>query len=134
MRIIKNIYLTVYTLFFRVAGDSWTPAINACKAIVGVTLIQWALLVVISAWAQWWWGVKLLLGFNTWIINVLLFSSFGLNYYFLVGRGHGEEYGRELASLDKRQRRWRYAVGITATAIIMGFLIASFYLANPHRR
>lgn len=131
MNRLKQIYLTVFTLFFRAAADSWTASINAWKGVVGVTMIEWAIIVAVNAWLQWWLGTKLLFGLDKWAFYALFLLSFGVNYYALITRGFGIQYEQDFSALPKRERTSRLVIGISTVVVIVGLLVVSFYTARP---
>ena len=127
---LRQTYLTIFTLFFRAAAGSWTRSINAWKGVAGVTMIEWALVVALNAWLQWWLGTRLLFGLEKWAFYLLFSLSFGANYYALIFCGSGIAYEEDFSRLPKRERTSRFIVGISAVLVIMGFLVVSFFTAK----
>src|ERR1035437_9100673 len=103
-RFFKELYLTGFTISFRLGGGSWTPRINAWKGVTGVTLIEGAILMGIASWIEMLVGTKLFFNVGPWAIRIAAVALFFANDYVLVTRGHGIRYEHGFNNLEKSRK------------------------------
>lgn len=132
MQTIKDIYYSVFSVFFRASSSDWSESMNCWRGVLGVTLVEWALIMLFNIWFQYFTQVNLLFQVGKIGFNVLLVLSFCLNYYILVTRGTGVEFQHGLSALNAAQRRRSVITGSVFTGVAIGLLLFSFYLAKPH--
>ena len=129
-RFIKELYLTAFVIFFRIARDAWSHNVNAGKGVAGVTLIEVLLAIAIEGWIEiFFW--KALPRLPQWAFFVAFFILCGANHYPLVTCGHGIVFEREFTHL-KRSRK------LLLVAASGGFMLAAImffgYSGFVHRR
>lgn len=132
MQRLKAIYLTWFVLFFRAGASGWDQGINIWKGVLGVTMLEFALVLGLNFWVRALTGAELLFAVENWAFEILFVVLFGLNYYALVARAAGINYERVFTALGKRERITLSLVGAGTIALIMGLLIYSFYAFGPH--
>jgi hypothetical protein len=70
LRFFKEIYLTGFTLGFRVSGSSWSSGMNAGKGVAGVTLIEAAILMGIEGWTEMLVGTRFSFNSSPWPLRI----------------------------------------------------------------
>jgi hypothetical protein len=129
-RFLKELYLTGFTLGFRVSGSSWSPAMNASKGVGGVSVIEWIILVVIAMWIELHFGTKFFFTTGKWAVRIACLALYLINYYVLVIRGHGIEFEREFSNLEKSRKNLLLvscAVLLLATIAFMAFSVSAYH-------
>lgn len=125
MNWIKEVYLSVFVLFFRIGRNSWSYTNNAAKAVAGITWIQLMLLVGVIAWLYYFTGIRLLLA----IPRPVFYLSFGIitlvNYYTLVTRQVGTLFESEFSNFEYRRRSLLIAASIAVVIGSLGFALLS---------
>jgi hypothetical protein len=131
MQAIKKVYLSVFDIFYSSASSEWSESLNSWKGVLGVTLVEWALINIVNIWALFFVRINISGLFGTIGFDFLLVLSFCLNYFALVTRGVGIRYEHELGILEASQRRASTIIGSGVTIIILGILVFSLYAADP---
>lgn len=129
-RFFKEIYLTGFTLGFRSGGGSWTPRINAGKGVVGVTLIEWAILIGIVGWIEMYFGTRFLLSAGKWAVGITFLALYYANYHILITRGHGITFEREFPHLKKSRKvllMAAFAMLLLATIAFMACSVSAYH-------
>lgn len=130
LQFFKQIYLTAFTIFFRVGGADWTPGINAGKGVAGVAMIEWLILIGTASWIDVFEGRKFLLGIPKWISIVLFLALCALNHYPLVVCGYGTHFQHEFAHLRKSRKLLLLA---SCALVILGAIAFFICAARVHR-
>jgi hypothetical protein len=126
----KDLYLSIFVLFFRVFADSWSPRTNAMKGVNGITLVEFVIAVSVSDLVQVQTGRHLAL--NRWVIGFAFVMVALVNRHFLVVRGSGVAFEREFNSFGKSKRIALRSVSVglvLATAVIFFFSAAAYHRA-----
>jgi hypothetical protein len=129
-RFFKELYLTGFTLGFRVSGSSWWPSMNAGKGVLGFAVIEWIMLVVIAVWIDIYLGTKFFFGVDRWTIRIVCVALYFANYYVLVARGHGIKFEREFPHLEKSRKNLLLvscAVLLLATVAFLIFSVSAYH-------
>jgi hypothetical protein len=129
---IKDIYLTVFVLFFRIGQNSWSFQSNAAKGVAGVSWFQFMLLIGFTAWLYYATGSKLLLRVPPAAFYILFGIVCLVNYYALVTRGYGTKFESEFQTFGSRRRSLLIASGIGAITLSMGFAFFSAFYAHAY--
>jgi hypothetical protein len=130
IRFLKDLYLTGFTVLFRIRPRGKIST-RAGRAIGGVTLIEWFILVGISSCIEMLLGKRFLFYFSKPVIVSAFFALFLVNQYVLYIRGHGIKFDREFNNLGKSRK----IVLVTSCAVLLVATIAlSIYSGLAHRR
>lgn len=132
MQTLKELYLTVFVLFFRFAKQSWSDHTNACKGAAGITLFQWTLLGSAILWISAFTGTDIS-GLSKLTFYILCFGSYLLNYRFLVLRGYGMEFERAFGHFEARKRRLLIIGGLVLVVLSYGVAFASAVALRPDK-
>ena len=129
---IKNIYFTVFLLFFRFCRKAWSYEMNVIKGVGGVTLVETWLLVGIIAWSYYATGNKSLLKIpkSTFLLCFLLLAV--LNYYALTAKGRAVEFDTEFSKFGDRKRVLLIVAGIGLIVLSLVFAFASASYVHSH--
>lgn len=133
MQTAKKIWLLWFVLFSRIAAAAWPPSINAWKGVVGVTLVEWLVVVGLSLWLRLATERELLFGLDRWLVQVALALLFAVNYMLLIHRGIGISYERDFGNLERSKRVRGIALSLAAVLGVVGFLAASVVAYNKLR-
>ena len=124
IRFLKEIYLTAFTLLFRIPGGNTSGkiwgAIGIIQVIEGITLVN------IVFWIEILTGTRFLI-FSKLACVILALALYYPNNHVLVTRGHGIKFEREFDNL-KKSRKILLVMGcaVVLLAIIM-FSVYSFH-------
>jgi hypothetical protein len=130
LRLLKEIYLTAFTIFFRVGGADWTPSINGWRSVVCITLIEWFVLLGIGSWVDMFIGTQFLLNLSKWGIRIAFLVLCFVNYYVLVACSQGVEFEREFSHLKKSRK---VLLVTSSVAIMLAAIVFFIYSAIVHR-
>lgn len=132
MNLLREVYLTVFVLFFRLGQNSWSQASNVAKGVAGITWLQFMILIGAIAWLYFFTGNKVLLA----IPRLAFVISFGLvaaiNYYTLVTCQRGTRFEKEFKTLEHRQRSLLLAGGLAFILFSFGFALISASYVHAH--
>jgi hypothetical protein len=125
----KELYLTAFTLLYRIPGGNTYGKTTGSVTII--TLMEWGIIVGIASWIDIIVGIKTLLSFSTLSLAICFFALYFVNYRVLVTRGHGIKFEHEFGNLGKSRR-----ILLVATCAVLLFAIISFavYSTLAHRR
>lgn len=131
MEILKQFYLSVFLIFFRIGHNSWSPIVNSAKGVAGVTLVQIALLAAMACWVQY---------FNDASSSRIPMPVFYLisavlawvNYHLLVTRGDGVRYEKEFQTFPTRKKASALFSGIGIFLFCFGLLVFSAIIVRQH--
>jgi hypothetical protein len=112
-------------IFFEFGRENWTPAINAWKAVAGLTLIQLCLVFTISCWLGYLMGAPVSTEVPTPVVYVIAALLGILNYHFLVTQRQGTNYEQEFYRLPSRSKIFLSVCGIAVIILSLGSAIAS---------
>src|SRR5438876_11170190 len=101
---IREVYLSVFVLFFRIGQNSWSYTSNVAKAVAGVTWLHLMLLIGLIAWLYFFRGDKLLLAIPRPAFYILFGILTLLNYYTLVTREAGTRFEAQFRTFGHRHR------------------------------
>jgi len=121
----KELYLTAFTIFFKVGGADWTPGINAGKGVASVALIESAFLIGIVLWIDVLVGTKSLFDIPKWAAVIAFLALCAANHYPLVARGHGITFEREFNHLKKTRKILLMASCVVIILAAIAFFIYS---------
>jgi hypothetical protein len=126
----KELYLSVFVLFFRIGAGQWPSYMNADahKGVAGVTIIEVLLVASLINWIQIIGGHRLEL--NRWMPGIAAVVLYCANYYFFVVRGSGIAYEREFSGFRKGKR---IALRLAVIVILLVTLAVFFSSAAYHR-
>jgi len=127
MRPVKELYLSIFVLFYGMSG--WEGRLKADTASIGVSVVVG--LLAVAFWALIQTATHQYVAFNSrWIFGGAGVAIFVLNNYFLVVRGRGVAFEKQFRSFSKSKRIILYLAAI-------GFVVAigiAFYLSVAHYR
>jgi hypothetical protein len=129
LRLFKELYLTAFTIFFRVGGADWTPGINAGKGIAGIALIEALLLLGIASWIEMLAGTRYRIA--RWEAVITYFAICVGNHYSLVTCGHGTAFERRFSSLKSSRKILLIAASVAIMLVAVVVFVCS---AQAHRR
>jgi len=121
-----QIYLTLFTVFFRIGRSAWSASMNAVKAVSVVTLIQCLLFTSIPL------SIEVLLKRRVlwlpqWKFYAIYFLFFATNRYLLVNCRYGTVFEQNFDAMDRSRRRLLIA---TSLVIAVGGFAFSAYIAG----
>lgn len=120
-------FLAVFLVFLKAASGDWSHSMNCWKGVLGVTFVEWALVMIVNTWVYFLTQINLLSIVGSFAFNALLVLSFGLNYYIFVTRGVGIRFEQEVAALGRSRSRQAAVAGNVVIIVIFGSLFSSFY-------
>jgi hypothetical protein len=129
---IREVYLGIFVLFFRIGQNSWSYTSNVAKAVAGITWLHLMLLIGLIAWLYFFSGDKLLLAIPRPAFYILFGILTLLNYYTLVTRGVGTRFEAQFASFGHRHRVLLLATSLAIIVCTFGFAIFSGYYVHAH--
>ncbi len=134
MRSLKELYLSIFVLFYRLSG--WDGRMKASTASICVSVVEGVLALTIWSWMQI--AIHQYIELNHWLVMIFFFLIAGPGDYFLVVRGHGIAFEKQFYSFSKRKRIALYvsAIGIVVmTGIAFYLSVADYHLTfNLPRR
>src|ERR1035438_6222284 len=121
LHLFKELYLTAFTIFFRVGGAEWTPTINAGKAVTAIALIEALLLLGSASW------IEMLVGtayrIPRWGALIAYFVICIANHYLLVTLGHGTAFERHFTSLNFARKILLIAASVAIMLVGVAFFV-----------
>ena len=120
----KEIYLTIFILFYRVGSSDWPEATNRSKGAVGVSMVAISLIVGTLDFVCTLAG-KRIIAMPKWAMYLFCFVIWLLNFYALVIRRHGLKFETEFNKFSKLKRNVLRVAGIVVFLGSIGFLIYS---------
>lgn len=131
MNYLKEVYLTLFVVFYRVFANAWTPGINAWKGVGGVTVLEALVIISASSSLNLSLGAQAVEGIEKWMIVLGTVALFFANYFVLIARSHGLRFEREFADLDRSKK----TALIATTAVVLIAILAAFIVSGvAHRR
>ena len=121
----KELYLTGFTLLFRIGGSSWTPRINAWRGVTGIAIIEAVILIGIEWWIEMLIGTRFSFDSDRLAIGIASVALFFANDYVLVARGHGIKYEREFNNLKKFRK-----VLLVASCVVIMLAVIAFFIVS----
>jgi len=128
VRAISEVYLTIFVLSFRL-GARESPAANARKGVIGISLIEGLPIVSALSWLQTQTGQALPPG--SWQIWALALLPFLLNHYLLVINGCGTSFEK---NFNMRQRRERVLLRSAALTVVVMTIAITYFTATALRK
>jgi len=112
----KQIYLSLFVLFFRINKGAWPEYVNADahKGAAGITLLDLFLALAASNFVQTLTGHQVLFARDT--AGIVALSVYFVNWYFFVGRGTGTAFEKEFNGFARKRQ---IALYLLATAITL---------------
>lgn len=132
MKLVKEVYLSVFVLFFRIGQNSWSFTSNAAKAVAGITWLQFTLLIGLTAWLYYFTGNKLFLAASRPAFYLLFGIICLVNYYVLVTRAAGTHFVSEFRTFEYRRRSILVATSIALVIFSFGFALFSAYYVHAY--
>ena len=127
-RLFKEIYLTAFTVFFRISA--WGPKTSVGVSIASIAMIESCILIGAVACADVLTRTDYLRLFPKWTVTVLVLFLFVLNHYCLVTRRSGIEFEHEFTHFKRSKKIQLVAVCATFVLAAGVFVV---YSANLHR-
>lgn len=130
MRRLREVYLSVFVLFYRYFAGQWSATMNAHKGVAGVSIVQGVIVITLENWIGAFTGRRLEL--DRWVLWIVIVLIYAANYYFLVIGGTGVAFEKQFGTFPKsKQITLRLAaIGIfLATGIIFFFSAAAYHRA-----
>ena len=127
----KEIYLTGFTIFFKVGSANWTHGINIGKGVTGVAMVEWLILIGIASQIDALIGTRSLLDIPKWTAIFAFLVLCAANHYVLVVCRHGIVFEREFTNLKKSRRILLVAACAAITLVAIAFFISA---AQAHRK
>src|SRR5271165_784750 len=131
LQFVDEVYLTTFTIFFRVGAHSWTPGINRGKGVAGVTCIQAIVVLSIASWIDILAGSRFLLNSSKWATWLAYLVLCLPNYYALVVRHHGTAFESKFSSLNQARK---FVLVVSSVLAMMATLGIFIWSAHAHRR
>jgi hypothetical protein len=127
MHLLKELYLSVFLLFFRIT--LWKGRMKASMAAICVSVVEGLLALTLWTWVQ----TITHLDFepSRWIILFFFLLIAGPGDYFLVVRGHGEAFDKQFQHFGKSKR---IALYVAATCVVALTGIAFYLSATAFHR
>ena len=129
MKTLKELYLSVFLLFFRFAERSWSSETNAAKGAVGITMVLSAIVTVIAFWISRMIGHNNLPDLSKFGFFAFWFAVYLCNYWVLVAKGYGTTFEFEFRQFDKKRQRIILSMGAT---VIVGTVLLIVSAAMSH--
>jgi hypothetical protein len=126
MRSLKELYLSIFVLFFRISR--WRGSMKARTAAAGLTIVEGLLAVSLSTWVAA--ATHQLVEVNRWIIGGAFVVLYLLNDQFLVDQGRGVAFEKQFSSFPAAKRTVLYlaAIGIVlATGIALYLSVVDYH-------
>lgn len=120
----RQLYLSIYVLFFRLVRGAWPAAMRAeaYNGAFGITLLGFFLFVTVGIWLELLTGSTLfLMGYVLFPFSMLLFAG---NVFFLIKKGYGTEFESEFTNMPDKKRKTLKAL---ATSIVVGVVALFVY-------
>jgi hypothetical protein len=125
---IKELYNSIFVLFFRLGAGQWPKEMNADvhKGVAGVSVLEIMLLMSAFSWIQIFLGQQLQL--NPLLLGTAVFALYTFNYYLLHLSG-GIAFEKQFSHLKKERRiallSWAVVV-ILMAIVILSFSVVRF--------
>lgn len=125
MRPLKEIYLSLFVLFFRISR--WKGRMKVSTASIGVSAVAAFLAFSVYMWISVMSQHQIVT--NRWIVGGVGAAIFVVNDYFLSIRGHGIAFEKQFRHFGKSKRIVLYlaAIGIVAATGIAFYLSVADY-------
>ena len=133
IKYLKEIYFTLFVLFYRTPawGSLRSKNRRNGRAVTGVTLIEWFILLGVGSWISIYFRSRYLFGFSIVAILILFAMLAFANYHFLVIRGHGADFDRDFAHLKKTKKVFLITCYL---ALIFTTIADFFYSVSVYQR
>jgi len=132
METLREVYLTVFVLFFRIGQHSWSVTTNAAKGAAGITWLQFMLLITGSAWLYFFTGDRRLITISSPLFYVSFGAIYLLNYYTLVARQTGLRFESAFKTMRSRHRSLLVVTGVGFIVFSFGLALFSAYYVHAH--
>ncbi len=123
MRALKDLYFSIFVVFYKYSADHWSADMNAMKGVTGISIFQALLAFCVSTWVEIFTGQRFKL--DSWLIWMFIIPLWLTNYYYLVTRGSGVEFEKRFASFERVKRNTLYALAVGFLLVTTGVLIFS---------
>jgi hypothetical protein len=126
MRPLKEIYLSVFVLFFRISR--WRGSMKARTAALGLTVVEGFLAMSFGTWIAS--AVHQNIEVNRWIIGIAFVVLYSLNDYFLVDQGRGVAFEKQFRNFPSAKRTVLYLAAISivlATGIVLYLSVVDYH-------
>jgi hypothetical protein len=129
-RLLKEIYLTGFTLLFRLSRSK-KIGYKVGGACAVLTLVEWFNLLNISSWIDILSGKQVLPPFSEPEVLLAFFALGFLNIYVLFVRGHGIAFEREFDKLGKSRR---ILLMVSCVVLLLATIAFSIYSTSAYHR
>jgi hypothetical protein len=127
-RFFKEIYLTAFTVLFRL--NAWGPRTARGASVALIALIESGVLLGIDLLVDDFSGITLLPTIPKWAFIVIYFAIAVLNFYVLVFRRHGVKFEREFSHFKTGKK---IQLILASVAVMLAAIALFIYAANVHR-
>jgi len=130
-RALKEVYLSLFVLFFRIGANQWPPSwnVNPEKATAAMTMVQ----VILAGTLNFW--VDIIVGHRVEVSEILsvplVIAVYLVNRYFLVTKGYGTRFERQFDSIPRHKR---LALGFGSIGILVAIVGIFYLLGTAHER
>jgi hypothetical protein len=128
LRFFKEIYLTAFTVLFRL--NAWGPQTARGASVALIALIESGVLLGIDLLVDDFSGRTLLPTIPKWAFVVIYLVIAVLNFHLLVFRRHGVEFEREFSHFKTGKK---IQLVLASMAVMLAAIAFFIYAANIHR-
>lgn len=125
-RFLKEIYLTTFTMFFRISA--WGPKTSVGVSVASIAMIESCVLIGAVACADIFTRTDYLQIIPKWTVTVLVLLLFIFNHYCLVVRRSGIKFEHEFTHFKKSKKIHLVLVCTTIVLAAGAFVVYSVHL------
>jgi hypothetical protein len=125
MHLFKELYFSVFVLFFRMSG--WDGRLKAGTASMCVSTVEGLLALAVWDWVQT--KTHHYIALSGWIVAGIFAALFVMNGFIFVTSGYGLEFEQRFHNLSRQRQTALYATSviIVVTVVISFFVSVSEY-------
>lgn len=129
MSLLREVYLSIFVLFYRYFGGNMSESSKAMRGSVGLMLFQAILALDLLGFACIWWHQKFKP--NPVVAMLLAAALYGLNYYVLVVKGSGVNFEKQYRAFSQQKR---IALRLVALTFFVGAWVLFFAMVSTYRK
>jgi len=122
-RLAKEIYLSVFVVFFRAVALFNTPYGCAQTGVAAIAYAQWILGLCLFDWMQI--MTSRLFDLPTWAAVVILLALYVVNHFFLINRRNGVDFEQQFNSFSMHKRITLRLAALGLFSVIQLFFVVS---------
>lgn len=128
---LREIYLSIFVVFYRVLGGLWPTEFNADahKGSTGITFVECLLVFSLFDWMQISIGHRVEI--NPLIAGIAAATLYFTNNYFLVSRGSGIAFEKQFNHFGLRKR---IALRLCGIAVVLAAILSIYVSTTAYRR